>query len=158
MTGKRGLPSPQNVTPPYPLHPASHHLTVNNMHHSLDLAHICVDAAGRRRCVCVRACFKGPWTNGGATWSDQMFWFLMCIAHQKQQPVPLLGSCYPVMPANPSASCLPGPSALWVLAVSLVCLQFPTCFLSDSTSTSAETFLQGSVYVGAGQHSMPGSS
>lgn len=27
--------------------------TVKNMHHSLDSAHICVDAAGRGRCVCV---------------------------------------------------------------------------------------------------------
>ncbi len=114
-------------TDPPPSHPASHCPTVNNMHHSLDLAHICVDAAGSGRCKCmrvcvsvcvcvcvcvcvnVRACFKGPWTNGGATWSDQMFWFLMCIAHQKQQPVPLLGPCYPARPANPSASCMPGP-------------------------------------------------
>lgn len=118
--GDPPLPQPQKTPPPATTgNPASPHLAVNNMHHSLDLVHICLHAAGSGRCVslCVCVClcinvrtwFKGRWTNGGATWSDQMFWFLMCIAHQKQQPVPLLGPCYPVRPANPSASSLPDP-------------------------------------------------
>lgn len=62
--GKAGAPvegrrARHTYSPPSP-HPASHLPTVNNMHHSLDLAHICVDAAGSGRrvcgCVCVHVC------------------------------------------------------------------------------------------------------
>ncbi|TNN44177.1 hypothetical protein EYF80_045622 [Liparis tanakae] len=55
MTGKsagcvaRGGAAPPHLYPPPSSHPASHHPTARNMHHSLDSAHIRVDAAGSGR-------------------------------------------------------------------------------------------------------------
>jgi len=131
-----GWRAPPHLYPPPSSHPASHHPTGRNMHHSLDLAHICVDAAGSGRsvcvcvcvcvCRCVRACFKGPWINWGATWSYQMFSFHMCIAHQKQQPVPLLGPLLSSKASQPICFLAARPSALWVLAISVlnICSEF----------------------------------
>lgn len=98
----------EDVSTPPPSHPASPSPMVNNIHHSLELAHVCVVLLVVVVCVCARVRVEGAWTNGGGTWLDQMLSYLMCIAHQKQQPVSPLGPCYPVRPDSPSASCLPG--------------------------------------------------
>lgn len=52
---------------------------------------------------------KGGRPNGGATWRIQMFWFGMCIAHQKQQPAPPLGPRHP------------GERAIWFLPAMVHC-------------------------------------
>lgn len=108
-------------------------LMVNNMHHSLAPAPVCeVQLAPEDVCA---SCFKGPWTNGGTTWSDQMFWFLMCAAHQKQQPVPPSGPRYSVRAANPSASRSPGRTAFWVVATGGFCLAKKSAAFSQRTIT-----------------------
>lgn len=55
--GDPPLPQPQKTPPPATTgKPASPHLAVNNMHHSLDLVHICLHAAGSGRCVSLCVC------------------------------------------------------------------------------------------------------
>lgn len=50
-------PNPKKNPPPATTpNPASPHLAVNNMHHSLDLVHICLHAAGSGRCVSLCVC------------------------------------------------------------------------------------------------------
>lgn len=120
-------------SPPPSSQPASRHPAVNNMHHSLDLCgcswqwKVCVcvyiwvcegllqGALDKWRCHMVRPDVLVPYvhssskTTTGATIGP-------VLSSKASQPI-----CF--LPARPSA--------LWVLAIFLVCSQFPTCFVSD---------------------------